>query len=46
MNNYINRITKETYADRKEAKRKLGHANFNRLLKEGVIIYAPSDIII
>lgn len=42
----INKQTKEEYTNRKDAKDKLGHANFNRLLKQGIIIYKESDIII
>lgn len=42
----INKQTKETYFNRKEAKEKLGHAKFNRLLKNGIIIYKETDIII
>lgn len=39
MNMIFNKITNETYANRKEAKEKLGHANFNRMLKNGEITF-------
>jgi hypothetical protein len=40
----------ETFENRKEAKVKMGHANYNRALKAGEIMfittYRPTDIII
>lgn len=47
----INRITGEIYENRKQAKEILGHANFNRMLKNGEIyfkvkLFNPTDIIL
>jgi hypothetical protein len=40
----------EVYENRKEAKIKMGHSNFNRALKNGEMLflktYRPTDIII
>ena len=40
----------EVYENRKEAKIKMGHSNFNRALKNGEMlflkVYRPTDIII
>ena len=40
----------EVYVNRKEAKVKMGHGNFNRALKNGEIFflktYGPTDIIL
>lgn len=41
-----NIATNENYTNRKEAKERLGHARFNRLLKQGIIVYKETDIII
>lgn len=35
----INLETKETFKSRKEAKESLGHSKYNRLAKEGKILY-------
>ena len=47
----LNKITKETYTDRKEAKMVIGHANFNKAVKRGELEYIisthrASDIIL
>lgn len=47
----LNKITKETYPDRKEAKRVMGHANYNKAVKRGELEYVisthrASDIIL
>ena len=47
----LNKITKETYPDRKEAKRVMGHANYNKAVKRGELEYIisthrASDIIL
>lgn len=36
---YRNRLTKETYSNRKEAKITLGASRFNRLFKEKIIYF-------
>ena len=36
---YINRLTKETYRNRKEAKIALGTSRFNRMLKEQMLSF-------
>lgn len=44
-----NKITNEVYENRKDAKEKLGHSNFNKAWKNGeieIITYKKSDIII
>ena len=52
INNMIrNKINNETYTDRKEAKMKMGHANFNKALKNGemefiISTYETTDIIL
>lgn len=33
----VNKLTGEVFTDRKEAKKKMGHANFNRAVKNGNI---------
>ena len=42
--------TGETFSNRKEAKIGLGHANYNRALKNGelafITTYSPSDVIL
>ena len=45
------KITKETYPDRRQAKKAMGHAAFNKAVKNGeleyiVITYDITDIII
>ena len=47
----LNKITKETYPDRKEAKRVMGHANYNKAVKRDELEYIisthrASDIIL
>lgn len=47
----LNKITKETYPDRKEAKRVMGHANYNKAVRRGELEYIisthrASDIIL
>lgn len=47
----LNKITKETYPNRKEAKKAMGHSAFNRAIKCGDIEYIvtahdTTDIII
>lgn len=48
----INKITGETYKDRKEAKQKIGHYRYNQLVKNKMIsfhneitVYEAEDII-
>ena len=44
-----NKLTNEIYENRKVAKQRMGHANFNRALKNGdieIIVYKETDIII
>lgn len=36
---WINILTEETFANRKEAKVRMGHSNFNKALREQTIIY-------
>lgn len=47
----VNTLNGEIYASRKEAKEKLGHANFNKMLKNGEVtwkvqVIQPTQIII
>lgn len=37
-----NKMNNETYTDRKEAKMKMGHANFNKALKNGELEFIIS----
>lgn len=45
-----NKLTNETYPNRKEAKRVMGHAAFNKAVKNGdieyIISYGASDLIL
>lgn len=50
-NKLVNTLNGEIYASRKEAKQKLGHANFNKMLKSGEVtwqvqVIQPTDIIL
>ena len=47
----LNKLTNETYPNRKEAKKSMGHAAFNKALKCGnleyiITIYDTTDVII
>ncbi len=39
----VNKLTGETFANRKEAKVKMGHANYNRAIKQGNILVWKED---
>ena len=45
----LNIISGETFENRKEAKVRMGHSNFNRALRDGNILflsnYSPTDIL-
>lgn len=50
-NKLVNTLNGEIYASRKEAKEKLGHSNFNKMLKKGEVtwqvqVIQPTEIII
>lgn len=50
-NKLVNTLNGEIYASRKEAKEKLGHATFNKMLKKGEVtwqvqVIQPTQIII
>ena len=40
---WINVKTKETFANRKEAKEKLGHYGFNRAQHNKILVFVPDN---
>lgn len=46
----INTLSGEVFENRRDAKERMGHSNFNRALRDGYILflnnYSPTDILL